>query len=273
MGEASLIPDLAAVDERLFTSAKRWFTAGLTSRYAAVGVGLLTIVSDLAPSVPFVVGLFAIAAEGCVIRSDIMKGRADRLLRIRELQDGFGWLPDVTAVADILATVPEQFETAIVGEPSNQFASQSVASPKRAFENLRESAWWTQQLALSMFKLMAAIVTLLLIGSLAFLIIATLSVVSNQSRVTVARVVAALISLISSAGLAKLTLAYYFLFEGSRNTVRRIQASRDSDELVRRIGVLYDYQNVRTVGPLIPNTLYKFKRARLNRLWALQSES
>jgi ABC-type multidrug transport system fused ATPase/permease subunit len=200
-----------------------------------------------------------------------MKGRADRLLRIRELQDGFGWEPDITSIADILATIPEKFEMSAGAEQSNEFASRSAPSSKRAFENLKESAWWTQQLALGMFKWMATIFTCLLVFSLVFLILATVSVVSDQSRVTVARVVTALILLITTAGLAKLTYSYYLLYENSRNTVRRVRATSDSDDLVRRIGVLYDYQSARATGPLIPNTIYKKKRARLNTLWTLQA--
>jgi hypothetical protein len=73
-----------------------------------------------------------------------------------------------------------------------------------------------------------------------------------------------------SAGLVKLTYAYHLLYERSKHTVMRVTAIADTGELARRIGVLYEYQNARSSGPLIPDFLYRLKRSRLNALWQLQ---
>jgi hypothetical protein len=265
-------PNLSQLDDRLFTSAKRWFAAGVTSRFATAGVGLLAIIPEFALAAPFVIAPLAVAAEACTLRSDLVKSRADRILKMIEMSDGFGWEADKTALADILATVPQKFE-----EPSkeihNRFASREPAGAERAFDNLKESAWWTQQLALITFKWLALIVTCLVGASISFLVFATITVVSTQSRVTVARVVTAVLITVFSAGLVKLTYAYHLLYERSKYAVMRITAMRNSDELARRIGVLYEYQNARSSGPLIPDSVYRLKRSRLNALWQLQSRT
>ncbi len=269
MTEAYAAPNLAQLDDRLFTSAKRWFAAGVTSRFATAGVGLLAIFPDFALAVPFIIAPLAFAPEICTLRSDIVKGRADRILRMIEMSDGFGWEADRTSLADILATVPEKFEQPSKTTPK-RFASQEPPGTARAFDNLKESAWWTQQLALITFKWLALAVACLVCVSVSFLIIATITVVSTQSRLTVARVVTAVLMTVFSAGLVKLTHAYYQLYERSKYAVLLVSSMRASDELARRLGALYDYQNARSCGPLIPDSIYRLKRSRLNALWQLQ---
>ena len=263
--------DLAAVEVRLFTHAKNWFATGVSLRCVAVGIGLLAIVPKWAPAVPFIVAVVAIASEACAMRSDLVKSRADRLLRIREVHDGLGWSPDMTAIADVLAVTPESLEGVTSSVAVNTFGSQQPVGPSRAFENLKESAWWTQQLALLMFKGMAAVMIVLVVASFAFLVTSTVAAVSTPSRVAAARAVTALLAMVFSAGFVKLAFAYYLLHDRAKHTVARVKTMRESDDLTRRLIVLYEYQNARSSGPLIPDSVYARLRSRLNRLWQLQA--
>jgi hypothetical protein len=273
MAGHALNPNLAAIEQRLFTVAKSWFGAGVTLRCASAAIGLLAILPDYAPTVPFVVALVAMVAELCSMRSDLVKGRADRLLRIRELSDGLGWAPDMTAVADVLAAVPRKVEATAHAAPASQFASQHPAGPARAFANLKESAWWTQQLALFMFKGTMSVVILLVVVSFVCLVISTVAVVSTPSRVAIARSVTALLVVVFSAGFAKLAFAYYVLHDRAKAAVMRVKNMRETDELAQRLIALYEYQNARSSGPLIPDAVYELLRTRFNRLWALQAEA
>lgn len=272
MTVAASTPDLGAIEGRLFTLAKNWFGAGVGLRCAAAAIGLFAILPECAPTVPYIVALIAMGAELCSMRSELVKSRADRLLRIRELSDGLGWAPDMTSVADVLAAAPEEIETTANPSSATRFASRDPIGPARTFANLKESAWWTQQLALFMFKLTATGVILLVIVSFVCLVVSTAAVISMPSRVAVARSVTALLVMVFSAGFVKLAFSYYLLYDRAKAAVARVNMMGETDELARRLVVLYEYQNARSSGPLIPDSIYKRLRARLNRLWALQME-
>lgn len=273
MPSVAFTPDLAAIEQRLFTCAKNWFAGGVSLRCAAAAIGLLAICPAWAPIVPFIVAMVAMVAELCSIRSDLVKSRADRLLRIRELRDGLGWAPDMTAVADVLATTPEKLENVANSVSANAFASRQPAGSVRVFENLKESAWWTQQLALVMFKGTVSVVIVLIAASFVFLVMSTIAVMSTPSRVAVARSVTALLVMVFSAGFVRLAFAYYLLHDRAKTAVARVKTIPDTEDLARKLIVLYEYQNARSSGPLIPNSVYRRLRPRLNRLWALQIDS
>lgn len=261
---------LGLIDRNLFTSAKCWFAAAIALRCSAAAVGLLALCEFFAFIAPVLVVVLACAAEICSMRSDIMKGRADRLLRIRELHDGFGWQPDRGAVADVLATLSERssrFGTASSGE----FESQQPAGPTRAIQNVAESAWWTKQLALIMLKLTSAIALLVLLVSLIFLVVSLRVAVSTQTGIAIARVATAALATIFSAGIVKLGFAYYTLYERAGTSARRAAAAFTTDDPIQALLLVYEYQNARSMGPLIPDSVYRDKRTQLSRLWSLQS--
>lgn len=274
MAPHALEQRLHNIEVRVFTLAKDWFAAAVAFRFAAMAAGLLAINPAYAPQAPYAVAALAVVAEICSMRSDLLKGRADKLLRLRELWDGLGWQPDPTSVADVLAVIPDRIEgatpTSEHGYPA--FATAKPVGVERALENVKESAWWTQQLSLLMSKTIGSAVLVAGLISFVSLVICTAAAISTPSRLAGARAATALLVTMFSGGIIKLAYAYYVLHDRARHAVTRVNQRQDNDDLTRRLPILFEYQNARSTGPLIPDAIYKLFRQRLNRLSPVQRQ-
>lgn len=257
--EIHQIPDL------LFTQAKRWFATGLLLRLSALAAGVSGLLPQVAGAAPYAVACFAALAEAVSWRSDVLKGKAERSLRLLELQDGMGIRAAGEDVADLLVSVNGR----PASERTSYFSSGSPEGARRLVENLRESAWWTRNLATSMARIITFVTSLVLAASIVFLIWSLTYVDEQPSRAAAARVATALLMTVISLGFVKLTYAYRILAS------RADAASRGARTLIQSgttesaaISAVHDYQLARATGPLIPDALYGLKAGTLRKLWS-----
>jgi flagellar biosynthesis protein FliQ len=208
-------------------------------------------------------------AECAQWRSDILKGRAEQLKRKIELFDGLGWTISPADLSDALAKISSRRRNLILkAVKENYFASQTSVGPKRAVENLQESAWWSKDLAGTTLILCAIVTVVLVVGSLISLGVAVSAVKDTATLENTSRVIAAIVSLIVSLGLIRL-MSGYFAFGRRSEQVEKatVHLLGGTVSEVEAIKLLHDYQIARSAAPLIPDWIWKLRRKTLNELW------
>lgn len=249
----------------LFGRAKSWFARAAGLRLLGIASGLATLDACLAPAAPYAVAILAGAAELAAWRSDVLKSKAERALRMTEWQDGLGVVVDREEVFDVTSGYP------IVGAPKRvepYFSSLLNAGPERLATNLRESSWWTRHLCTSMFRLVATVTGVVVLASIAFLLWNLTQVATDSARVAAARVATAMLMTIVSLGFVRLAYSYSVLASRAERAGREAKAlAKGGFTQTEAIRALHEYQLARATGPLIPDTMYNFRRATLNKLW------
>src|ERR1700679_4041625 len=84
-------PNQFALARALDDCAKRWWGASLTLKALGFATGILIFLPVAQEPLPFFVAAFSILAELTIVRSDTLKGIAQRVRRRLDLQDAFGW--------------------------------------------------------------------------------------------------------------------------------------------------------------------------------------
>jgi hypothetical protein len=255
----------------VFDGAKRWWVAALTLKIAVAGMGIWFVFSGVTSALaPGSLAVIGIAAELCLWWSDLLKGRGEALKRKIEYQDAFGWALSPMDMSDHLARLPSKTRAAISKTVrENYFASNEAPGPKRAMENLAESAWWSKDLAGYMAMICSVVLAALLVGSIATLSVSISTIRAFTSLQTVSRVVTAVLSLIVSLGLVKLIVGYYG-FGRTAERIERIAAGLLKPKRVDQIEaikLLHEYQVARAAAPHLPEWIWKMRQPTLNDLW------
>lgn len=267
---------LQALESANFKVAS-WSTLGITILQGAAA--LLAVVAHgwTAPSwsVPLSLAAIGLATAGLRYTADLAKGRADALMRRRELVDGLGRSIVPRDLAEAMDDLPWPIrrlaENNVPREP--YYASPLPTSPRRTINNTYESAWWTSRLARDMVFVESAKV--LAIGSIALLLLraatadsATLLAAGNYAR------------LASSALLILFTqgpLRWCFQYVDLRDSAARVaamceDAMRGSPSEPQALEILMEYQVARKGAPPISSIVWSLRRDNLNRLWATISK-
>jgi hypothetical protein len=164
--------DLRALSRALFDVAKHWRTAELVLRLSLFVVGVLVILLSILPEyAPLLIALLTAAAELCLLRSDAIKRIAESLLRKLDVQESFGWPISKVEVSDLLIQSPARLRKEYSKSETQEqyFASQEQPSPRRALENVQESAWWSKHLSRRTghyYLIATAALTLISLGAL-----------------------------------------------------------------------------------------------------------
>jgi hypothetical protein len=249
----------------LFGRAKSWFAGALGLRLLGMASGLATLDHRLAPAAPYAVAVLAAAAEFVAWRSDVLKSKAERALRMTEWQDGLGVMVDREELFDVTSAYP------ITDPPKSvepYFSSLLGPSPERLATNLRESSWWTRNLCTSMFRLVAAVTVVVVLASVSFLLWNLTQVATDSARSAAARIATSMLMTIVSLGFVRLAYSYSVLASRAERAGREAKTlAKGGFTQIDAIRALYEYQLARATGPLIPDTIYKFRRSTLNKLW------
>ncbi len=227
--------------------------ASTAAAYFCAGLGLLTFIANLA--------------------FDMSWGKAQELRRKIDLHDAFGWEIDPSWYNDLLVRCTPWVKKRARGKRPDgpYFASGERAGPRRALENVRESAWWSQHLAEKMYWKVLIATCVIVTGSVVILI-TTLAMVPLRLTenllvyASIARSVTSLIMLVISLNLIKLTISYFKFAKAAAKCKEAAMAHLQKQTKGREeeIVTLYDYFLVRRNGPVVPTWLWSMYRNELN---------
>ncbi len=256
----------------LFERSKRWGVAALSCGLCVFALGVIVILFEVIPKIaPFLIALLSVASEIFHWQSNRIKDMAEAILRKLDWRDSFGWQISRDEMSDWLVRVPSSIKKKLpTADPGQEyFASGEDVGPKRAIENLQESAWWSKHMAERAAQICLWTTCIIVASSLAILIISIQTIRDFDTLSNIGRVVTSAIVIIFSRGLFRLTVSYYkFSREAEHVEVRakHLIGSGPIDE-IQVIKLVYEYQLNRATAPLIPTWVWKSKRADLNELW------
>ena len=256
--------NLSGLRSALLTAAKMRWGMGVTIGYLAVFVVPVAILLDSDGWIgPAIAAAAAFSIVGTLLRwwSDSIRGSAEKLQRANELWTGIGQPIDCAMVADMRSQYSQFVERAQKMEKyqNGYFEVYGNPSPNLLIVQLRESAWWTYQLATTAKKMVY-------IGSCVALAI-SLSVIFADSI------------LVRFYGLAICSIilvdVYYLGFRYGKLAMESNFAFQELNSLMNRVDLTdrqavisaANYQFARGAGPLIPDWLWKISRRKLQKAW------
>lgn len=268
-----ILSELKTVMGHEFDRAKFWWGASVGLQCGGiVAATAMAFIDSLNPFVSlFAAASLPLIAVGCRWVSDIKRGRADAILREVEFLDAYGGNVRARSVANALAAANltraavRTLEKRIV-QP--EWATNESHGPTRALRNTRESAWWSQQLALVHFRH----VLLLLLGVAIVWVVfgfAALAIsVPDDLKTAVAKTSLAFISLLLSVGFVKLAFDYHAFSTGASRVVERCeQILAHAHTEVEAVRVLADYQLLRNRAPPLFSFVHRGRQQEMNAQW------
>ncbi|MCW5968650.1 MAG: hypothetical protein KIT57_09060 [Blastocatellales bacterium] len=271
--ENELKHDPGLLCQALFDRAKTWLIVAMLCKVLAFAVGTLVIFfSVISKQAPFLVAGLTLASELFTWRSDRNKGTAESLRRKLDMRDSFGWPISKAEMSDLLIRIPKKLRKnlPVESDRENYFESKESAGPKRAVENIRESAWWSKHLSEKMWQI-CLVATIVLAALSVILLIASVETIRDFDTLSsMGRAVTSAILLIFSLGLLRLTISYYNFSNKAgqvEDQAERLLCPEPIDD-VQAIKLCHEYQLARAAAPLIPTWVWKWQRNDLNELWA-----
>lgn len=254
-----------------FSLAKRWWGAALLCKLCIIIVGALVIwFSVFSKLTPFLALALTITSEWLLWRSDRAKSIAETLLRKLDYRDSFGWEISKFELADVLARTSAKLRKHIPpeGEKEDYFASQDNVGSCRAAQNVQESAWWSKHLAEKMGQYTLSLMIVATVGS-ALILITSVGTIQNFDILSgVGRVVTAVLMLVLSLGLIRLTLGYYsFSRKAQRAEERATELLKYGCGEIDVVKLYNDYHLDRATAPLVPDRIWRWNKVHLNELW------
>jgi hypothetical protein len=221
--------------------------------------------------------------------SDRWKGAAQQLHRKLDFENSFGWQITDREMKDFLARYAGDIDSFSVPSKGNFFASGEQPGPRRAVENLRESAWWSMHLSETMWWIFITAIILIFFGCIFLLNIsvqnfseATTTTASQVGRssgaqpagvsASVVKVVTSTVLFIFSYGLFKFATGYFSFSHKSRQIADKAEGVLGNGAIdeVQAIKLWQDYHLARDAAPLVPNWIWKLREKKLNRVWSAQ---
>lgn len=263
-----------AICRVLYSDAQNWWFTSLGCRLGAflVGAGSILIPS-MKEAAPYAVASLSAGSTLLLWLSDEIKGRAETLKRKEEGQDLYGdeWKISPEEIANFLARSPAKIRKPIRLTESDKryFASNEPPGAKRAFQNVKESSWFSGHVAAKMGQICLCLAIFLICGSFIALITALRNVSDITVRSTVGEVITSLLLLVFSLNLLSLIRKYFAFSQRCSDIEKTIvgHLKTTPNDLVISIKMLHEYQLARASTPLLPSRLFLWMRPDLNELW------
>jgi len=259
------------INKALFDRAKVWWGVSLLLKLSIFAIGVTLIFSSHAPKLSaFIVAFISIVSELCKLQSEGIKRVAEDLCRKLDFQDSLGWQISTAEMSDILIKFGNrEIKKLLSKEGDAYFASNTSPSPKRALENLQESAWFSKHLARTMAHLCLTAIVILVLVSIATLLTSINTIKDYDLLANIGRVVTSTLMLVFSVNLIPLMLGY---FSFSHNAGHAERKANDILEVgtcneIDALKAWQEYHIARAQAPLIPTWIWKYKRNTLNELW------
>lgn len=268
--------DLRSINRSQFLIAKRYWAAAVGVKLAIFGLGIWTVFLATSPTyLPQVILALAILSEILQLRSDVIKGQAEALLRTLDLCQSFDRQFSEADKRDIVASIPrklrKQYATAQMADL--YFASHQVEVPRSAIENLLESAWYTRRQAATMAVLYFLLIVGLVVLSIVALIVAIREIGDPQIIDQIVRVVTAWLLLIVSLSMLRSAWSYFKVYQSSQKTeIACNYLLRGEITEADALKQWYEYQLARATSPLLPEWLWRMMEPSLVEAWQQASE-
>ena len=219
---------------------------------------------------PLALIIICLPIEVFIWRGDVFKQQAEKLKRIHEFSDGLGVEPSAIVRANAAATLAGNLSASPESLSGLVFASNEFPSAKRAIENLRESSWFSQQLA-QRHAWQSLFHALSLIAVAALIPIALPHFVSDAQQLVTGSLVSSSIVLgLFSLGIARRVIGLWQFSNAAGEAAadaHRILSQctefGDSDALL----LLNQYQIDRAGSPSISSRLWVKYHERLDKLF------
>ena len=258
-----------------FDEAKRWWFWANVSRLLVVAA---TITSLLRPDWLSWIWVFSaaltVAYTVCQWRADALQSKTDAIKRKLEFQDGLGWrIPEIEKSDMLIEASSAVKRMAYEHEESPYFDSLEAVSPKRAVENLTQSAWYTRHLARKMAKIVFTFSAIIIVISVTLLVVALQSPPLQLWGTAIGHMVITVLVFIVASGYVRLGFRYRVLSQQAERFTDRGKQLCKLETLSERqsIQLLHEYQIARVTAPMIPDWLWRKSEAELNKLWKQQS--
>ncbi len=263
--------DLRSINQAQFASAKRFWGAAISIKLVVFGLGVWAVFLPAPPIyLPQILLVLAVLSEGLQLQSDGIKSRAEALLRTLDLCYSFGRPISETDKRDIVINISRTVRKQFTGEqiPDSYFASTHIEGPRKAIENLLQSAWYTRRQAGTMALICIIVIVGLIVLSIVVLLVA-LREISNPTLIDqVVKIVTAWLLLIVSLSMLKLAWSYFKMYQRCQKTeivCEYLLHSRvtEGDALKQ----WYEYQLARSASPLLPQWLWRIMGPSLDDAW------
>lgn len=258
--EPKRIKTLARV---LFSSAKRRWGWAVGLGYSAVGVVLVAMF--LEGQKWFALTAAAIVSLGAAVLrwwSEAVRGDADRVHRMHDILVSLGHPPDREVIAAVEARYSRLIERKGVSCPSKwpYFDATGLPSSRLLVVNMRESSWWTAQLADTAKRVVYVTASLATVVPACFVLADSMLV----------RAYGTTICLVVLMDMFYLGVRYAHLSTACKSAFSEFGNLAKEDTLSERQALLAatQYHFVRRVGPLIPDWLWHIRREKLNVVWS-----
>lgn len=272
MADNDELQELRNLDRAFFDLAKVRYREAILIRLLIFIISLTSIIYNFMTTISL---LFVLILSGysefLIWRSNIWKSKADSLLGKLDFMDSLSWSISRSEISDLVVGTPDKIEKKlkIYNHFGDYFASVEPIGPKRAIENIQESAWWSKNLANQMMYVCIFITIFMFLTSVFLLIFSIYTIKDFDSLYNMARASISTIMLIFSFGFIPISIGYYNFSKNSSDIENRAEQiiERNNISEIDAIKIIHSYQMARVKSPLIPTCIWKLKRNKLNQVW------
>ena len=262
--------DLRALDRALFKSAKEYWAGAVAAKLMIFGLGLWSVFTSGWWYTPQAMLVVAVLSECLQLRSDVQKSRAESLLRTLDLCRSFARAISPADKRDIVLAAPRA-QRRLIDESDlidSYIDSTELPGPRRAVENLLESAWYTKNQASLMAWAYGGLVAVLLLSAVLAFVVTAREVTDVELRERIMKSVTSWLTLLVSLSMFKSVWAYFRLAARATKTEAAcnhlLTGQVSETDAVKQ---WYEYQLTRASAPLIPDRLWRVMKPRLDEAW------
>ena len=267
------IPVLIRLQNTAFRQAKLWSGLLVGLQVFLFAGGVVSIFSERwSLSYPWLAFPLAVVGVWISSRAAHFKSRAEFLKRQHEYLDGLGNRPSDRISANLQAELPAELKPEVerLLTEGVTYASDSPAGLKRVLENVCESAFFSQHLAGRCAVYLLGLLMVTGVFAVSFLLYCLHTLHDAATAVTAARSIAATLVFLISAGTVRSWRGYASFSAKADQTyadAARLLTGENLDACETH-RLLSEYQLARAAAPLLPTTVWKLHRGRLNQIWA-----
>ena len=258
-----------------FDEAKRWWFWANLLRLLVAAITITSLFrTDWLDWIWALPAALTVAYNFSQWRADALQSKAEAFKRKLEFQDGLGWMIPDAEKSDMLLEASSAVKRKAYGtEESRYYDSLETVSPRRAVENLRQSAWYTRHQARVMARYGFTLSVLVLTLAIIFMVVSFQSPPLQRWGPNIGRIFITVIVFLVASGYVRLGFRYLSFSQNAERITDRgtqlwkLEALTD----IQAIQLLHEYQIARVTAPMIPDWLWRRKEEELNRLWKLQT--
>ena len=269
MQNSSMIEQILTLSGRLHDVSKfRWGVSMCASYAAILTFPCVVIFTDWPTWLGTIIAaVFSVLGAGLRWHTDSLRRDAEELHRTTEYSRGLGYPVDRKRFADLNAKYDRLVKRTRMKETRLQDYYEVKESPcsTTLLKMLKESSWWTEQLARKMTRIVGGATAFILIVGMSFLVISN----HSTNEPIVVSVYGLVICVIFSMDIFNLYLRYRQLAEVAGKSFHDFDVLLSSSDLGDRDALIVatNYQFSRSSGPPLPSWLWKIKRKSLNVIW------